>query len=170
MASAGSGGLLDYDRLTDRLQSRRLPEALYRDTLTIYGASRSGGNTRRPERVEGPPEAVHVRRELASRNLCTTHCGEIFFARRWMLWRDKQVYLIVHAFAKAIGYDLDEHGVAVIDAMNNGHPPRSQPQPARCQSWLAVFDGDNASARGYVQQIMDRQFDPQFVAQRCHLS
>jgi putative ATP-dependent endonuclease of OLD family len=93
--------------------------------------------------------------------------GEIFFARRWILVEGQAEYLIVHALAKAIGYDLDEHGVAVIDAMNNGHPATFAAL-ARALSipWLAVFDGDNAG-HGYVQKITDRHFDPELVAQRC---
>ena len=31
-------------------------------------------------------------------------------------------YLIVHALGRAQDYDLDEHGVSVIDAQNNGSP------------------------------------------------
>jgi putative ATP-dependent endonuclease of OLD family len=167
---AGSGGLLVYDRLTATLTVNGVfPEALYRNTLAVYGAH--------PDRA-----VIHgVLRELKDRSMLFMSDeelasletfarrirGEIFFARRWILVEGQAEYLIVHALAKAIGYDLDEHGVAVIDAMNNGHPATFAAL-ARALSipWLAVFDGDNAG-HGYVQKITDRHFDPELVAQRC---
>jgi hypothetical protein len=42
--------------------------------------------------------------------------GEIFFARRWLIVEGQAEYLIVHSLARSLGYDLDEHGVSVIDA------------------------------------------------------
>ena len=77
-------------------------------------------------------------------------------------------YLVVHALARALGYDLDEHGVSVIDAQNNGNPDTFAAL-ARALSipWLAVFDGDDAG-QGYVQAIARRGFTETDVAQRCH--
>ena len=71
--------------------------------------------------------------------------GEIFFAERWLIVEGQADYLIVHAMACALGYDLDRHGVAVIDAQNNGSPAIFAAL-ARALSipWLAVFDGDQA--------------------------
>lgn len=76
-------------------------------------------------------------------------------------------YLVVHALARALGYDLDEYGVSVIDAVNNGHPAMFAAL-ARALSipWLAVFDGDDAG-NVYCQSIGNRHFEPAFVAARC---
>jgi putative ATP-dependent endonuclease of OLD family len=167
---AGSGGLLLYERPTQTLTVQgTLPENLYRDLLTVYGnhADRA---------------VIHgVLRELKERTILFMSDdelsaletfarrirGEIFFARRWMIVEGQAEYLIVHALARAIGYDLDEHGVSVIDSMNNGHPATFAAL-ARALSipWLAVFDGDDAGQQ-YVQAIIDRQFAPAVVAQRC---
>jgi putative ATP-dependent endonuclease of OLD family len=69
--------------------------------------------------------------------------------------------------ARALGYDLDEHGVAVIDAVNNGNPATFAAL-ARALSipWLAVFDGDPAGV-GYCDSIGNRHFPPAVVTQKC---
>ena len=167
---AASGGLLLYDRPTQTLTVLgTLPEHLYRDLLTAYGTH--------PDRA-----VIHgVLRDLKDRSLLFMSDeelfaletfarrirGEIFFARRWLIVEGQAEYLIVHALGRAVGYDLDEHGVSVIDAMNNGHPATFAAL-ARALSipWLAVLDGDQAGQQ-YVQAITDRQFAPAFVAQRC---
>jgi putative ATP-dependent endonuclease of OLD family len=93
--------------------------------------------------------------------------GEIFFAQRWMIVEGQGEYLIVHALARALAYDLDEHGVSVIDAQNNGYPPRfATLARALGIPWLGVFDGDQAG-QAYCRGITDCGFDPAFVAQRC---
>jgi putative ATP-dependent endonuclease of OLD family len=167
---AASGGLLLYDRPTQILTVLgALSEDLYRDLLTAYGTH--------PDRA-----VIHgVLRDLKDRSLLFMSDeelfaletfarrirGEIFFARRWLIIEGQAEYLIVHALGRAVGYDLDEHGVSVIDAMNNGHPATFAAL-ARALSipWLAVLDGDQAGQQ-YVQAITDRQFAPAFVAQRC---
>ena len=167
---AASGGLLLYDRPTQNLTVLGvLSEDLYRDLLTAYGTH--------PDRA-----VIHgVLRDLKDRSLLFMSDeelfaletfarrirGEIFFARRWLIIEGQAEYLIVHALGRAVGYDLDEHGVSVIDAMNNGHPATFAAL-ARALSipWLAVLDGDQAGQQ-YVQAITGRQFAPAFVAQRC---
>ena len=42
--------------------------------------------------------------------------GEIFFAERWLIVEGQADYLIVHALAHAMEYDLDGYRVSVIDA------------------------------------------------------
>lgn len=167
---ANSGGLLEYDRASQTLTvNGKLEEQRYRDLLACYGNN--------PDRA-----VIHgVLRELRDRSLLFIDDdelraletfarrirGEIFFARRWLIVEGQAEYLIVHALARELDYDLDEHGVSLIDAMNNGHPAtfaalaRSLGIP-----WLAVFDGDNAGQQ-YVQSITARDFDAAFVAQRC---
>lgn len=167
---AGSGGLLLYDRPTQTLTVLgTLPENLYRDLLTAYGTH--------PDRavIQGVLRDLKDRSILfmsdeelsALETFARRIRGEIFFARRWLIVEGQAEYLIVHALGRAIGYDLDEHGVSVIDAMNNGHPATFAAL-ARALSipWLAVLDGDQAGQQ-YVQAITGRQFGPAFVAQRC---
>lgn len=167
---AGSGGLIEYDRAAQTLTVRgRLDEQRYRDLLACYGAHADRA------------VITGVLRELRDRSLLFISDdelrqletfarrirGEIFFARRWMIVEGQGEYLIVHALARCLGYDLDEHGVALIDSVNNGHPAlfaalaRSLGIP-----WTAVFDGDQAG-QAYVNALIARGFDPAFVAQRC---
>ena len=92
--------------------------------------------------------------------------GEIFFAERWLIVEGQADYLIVHAMACALGYDLDRHGVAVIDAQNNGSPAIFAAL-ARAISipWLAVFDGDQAGV-GFKQAIANRGFSDEELSKR----
>jgi putative ATP-dependent endonuclease of OLD family len=166
----GSGELLNYDRTPQILTvNGKLDEGRYRALLTCYGA-------------HSDRAVIHgVLRELRDRSLLFVADdelkaletfarrirGEIFFARRWMIVEGQAEYLIVHALARQLGYDLDEHGVSVIDAVNNGHPATfAVLARALGIPWLAVLDGDDAG-RGYCQSITGRDFDPAFVTTRC---
>jgi putative ATP-dependent endonuclease of the OLD family len=167
---AGCGGLLAYDRPSQTLTVRgKLPEAIYRALLICYGTH--------PDRAV----VTDALRDLRDRSLLyiddaelralETYArrirGEIFFARRWMIVEGQGEYLLVHALARCLNYDLDEHGVSVIDAMNNGHPATFAALARALHiPWVAVFDGDPAGQR-YVQAIADRDFEPAFVTQRC---
>jgi putative ATP-dependent endonuclease of OLD family len=76
-------------------------------------------------------------------------------------------YLIVHALARALSYDLDEYGVSVIDAVNNGHPAAfAALARALGIPWIAVLDGD-AAGQDYVESIIRRGFDAAAISQRC---
>jgi putative ATP-dependent endonuclease of OLD family len=94
--------------------------------------------------------------------------GEIFFARRWFLVEGQAEFHLVHALGRAFGYDLDEHGTAVIDVQNNGNPvifavlARALGIP-----WIAVFDGDPAG-KAYVKKIARRAFERAEILRRCH--
>lgn len=94
--------------------------------------------------------------------------GEIFFARRWFLVEGQAEYHVVQGMSRALGYDLDEHGVALIDAQNNGNPAifavlaRALGIP-----WIAVFDGDVAG-KAYVRRILKRGFEKAEILRRCH--
>ena len=93
--------------------------------------------------------------------------GEIFFAERWLIVEGQADYLIVHALADAMGYDLDEHGVSVIDAQNNGNPATfAALARALDVPWLAVFDGDDAG-KDYMETIARRGFGDAERAERC---
>lgn len=167
---AGSGGFLEYERAAESLTvNGRLEEPLYRNLLTCYGAH--------PDRAT----ITGVLRQLQDESLlfigddelraletfARRIRGEIFFAHRWMIVEGQAEYLVVHALARQLGYDLDEHGVSLIDAQNNGNP-ETFAVLARALGipWLAVFDGDDAG-QGYVQSIAARDFDAAEVARRC---
>lgn len=167
---ANSLGLLTYDRGRHVLTvAGKLDQATYRALLTCYATH--------PDRA-----VIHgVLRELQEQSILympddelralETYArrirGEIFFARRWMIVEGQAEYLLVHALARQLDYDLDEHGVSVIDAVNNGHPATfAALARALGIPWLAVLDGDDAGDR-YLRAITRRDFDPAFVKQRC---
>ena len=168
---AGPNGLL-YDRATQTLTIEgKLSEETFRNLLTCYADH--------PDRA-----VVHgVLRDLKNRSVlyipddelqaletfARRIRGEIFFARRWLIVEGQAEYLIVHAAARQLRYDLDEHGVSVIDAANNGNPAIfAALARALGIPWLAVLDGDEAG-QGYIQAITARDFDPAFVAERCKM-
>ena len=167
---AGSGGLLSYDRAAQTLTvGGKLEEAGYRDLLACYGTHAERAvihgvlrELRDKSLLYMPDDELRALETFARRIR-----GEIFFARRWLIVEGQAEYLIVHALARALGYDLDEHGVSVIDAVNNGHPATfAALARALGIPWLGVFDGDTAG-QGYVRAISARDFTPAEVALRC---
>lgn len=78
--------------------------------------------------------------------------GEIFFARQWLLVEGPCEYLLVRALGQALGYDLDQHGVAIVDFQNNGN---AGVYPALADAfaipWNMVTDGDPESAKFKIQ-------------------
>lgn len=166
----GSGGHLTYERASQTLTvGGKLEEPTYRSLLTCYGTH--------PDRA-----VIHgVLRELRNKSLlyipddelqaletfARRIRGEIFFARRWFIVEGQAEYLLVHGLGQGLGYDLDEYGVSVIDAKNNGNPDTfAALARALGIPWLGVVDGD-AAGLGYVQSIIARDFDAAFVADRC---
>lgn len=93
--------------------------------------------------------------------------GEIFFAERWLIVEGQSDYLVMHALAHAMHYNLDEHGVSVIDAKNSGSPDKFA-MLARALNipWLAIFDGDE-EGRKLIRQISNRGFDDDEINERC---
>jgi putative ATP-dependent endonuclease of the OLD family len=167
---ANSGGLLTYERAAQTITvAGKLEEAIYRALLTCYG--------NHPERAV----ITGVLRQLRDKSLlylpdqelraletfARRIRGEIFFARRWMIVEGQAEYLLVHGLGQGLGYDLDEHGVSVIDAKNNGSPDTfAALARALGIPWLGVVDGDPAGL-GYVRDIAARDFEAAFVAERC---
>lgn len=93
--------------------------------------------------------------------------GEIFFAERWLIVEGQADYLIVHAIAHSLDYDLDQHGVSVIDAQNNGSPAIfAALARALAIPWLAVFDGDTAGME-FIKSIEKRGFNATDIQRRC---
>lgn len=156
---AESHGRLDYDPVSETLTVRgALDNGHYRALLTCCGA-----HDRRAE----IGIALRDLRDRASRYVADDELrdldtfarrmrGEIFFAERWLIVEGQADHLLVHALASAQDYDLDQHGVAVIDAQNNGNPATfAALARALAIPWLAVFDGDEAGRR-YVEAIRRR--------------
>ena len=167
---ANSAGLLSYERASNRLTvNGELDEHRYRDLQQAYGnhperAVVSGvlRKLRDDSRLFISDEELRALETFARRIR-----GEIFFAKRWFIVEGQAEYLLVHAIARALNYDLDENGVSVIDSVNNGHPSHFAVL-ARAFSipWLGVFDDDQAG-RGYCEAIAHRNFVQDFVDRRC---
>jgi putative ATP-dependent endonuclease of the OLD family len=84
--------------------------------------------------------------------------GEIFFARRWILVEGVTEHLLVHALGSALGWNVDAHGVSVIDFQQSGS---AGIYPALAEAfgipWHMIVDGDAESAK-FKQQILSRGF------------
>ena len=152
----GSAGRLKYDRASETLTvDGALDKQTYRALLRCCD-----GHERRAE-LEGILRELRGRSSLyigddelqSLETYARRMRGEIFFAERWLIVEGQADYLIVHAVARTMDYDLDEHGVSVIDAQNNGHPSTFAALARALDiPWLAVFDGDEAG-RNYVESI-----------------
>jgi len=167
---AGSGGLLDYDRAAETLTVHgKLDEQRYQDLLTCYDTHADRADIHSVLRGLRDRALLFIGDEelRALETFARRIRGEIFFARRWFIVEGQAEYLLVHAIARELGYDLDEHGVAVIDAQNNGNPVIfAALARALAIPWLAVFDGDGAG-HGYCQSIVARDFEAACVERRC---
>ena len=165
-----SSGLLHYDSASETLNVEgRLDDGRYRELLACCGT-----HDRRREIVPTlrdlrdrsslymTDEELHALETFARRMR-----GEIFFAERWLIVEGQADYLLVHAIAQAQRYDLDQHGVAVIDAQNNGNPATfAALARALAIPWLAVFDGDGAG-QDYVRSIGARGFADEELKRWC---
>ena len=165
-----SAGRLKYEPASETLTvAGSLDEGTYRKLLRCCG-----GHERRTE-LEGILKDLRDRSSLyigddelqSLETYARRMRGEIFFAERWLIVEGQADYLIVHALAHAMDYDLDEHGVSVIDAQNNGNPDTfAVLARALGIPWLAVFDGDKAG-QDYVKAIAKRGFSDGELAERC---
>ncbi len=167
---ANNPGLLEFDLAGQTITvNGKLEDAVYRDLLSCYGTHTDCAvihgilcDLRDRSLLFIDNDELRALETFARRIR-----GEIFFATRWMIVEGQAEYLIVHVLARELGYDLDEHGVSLMDAMNNGNPTTfAVLARALGIPWLTVFDGD-AAGDGYTQTITNRDFDPAFVAQRC---
>ena len=165
-----SNGRLRYDAAAETLTVRGvLEEKTFRTLLACCGS-----HDRRRE-LEGVLRDLRTRsalyiddEELGSLETYARRMrGEVFFADRWLIVEGQADYLIVHALASALDYDLDAHGVSVIDAQNNGHPATFAALARALEiPWLAVFDGDGAG-KDFVNAIGRRGFNEDELARRC---
>ena len=168
---AKSPELLSYQRASKLLTVHGiLNKDIYRDLLTCCGS-----DDRRPElasrlRDLRDRSSLYVADDelQALETYARRMRGEIFFAERWLIVEGQTDYLLVHATAHALDYNLDRYGVAVIDAQNNGNPATfAVLARALGIPWLAVFDGDKAG-RDFVKSIENRGFDSTELEMRCH--
>jgi putative ATP-dependent endonuclease of the OLD family len=169
-AVVASAGLLEYERASQELTvNGKLTTPVYRQLLACY-TTPEGRNSVHPILRKLYDESTLFVSDTELRALETYARrirGEIFFARKWMLVEGQSEYLIVQALSQALGYSFDEHGIALIDAANNGDPATfTVLARALGIPWCAVFDGDPEGGR-YVRSIEGRDFDPALVAQRC---
>ncbi len=95
--------------------------------------------------------------------------GEIFFAEGWLIVEGQSDFMIIHAVADTLHYNLDKHGISVIDTQNNGNPA-SFVILARALNipWQAVFDNDQAG-KSYIDRIRNHGFDDTQISKKCHL-
>jgi putative ATP-dependent endonuclease of OLD family len=165
---ANSGGLLIYDGgLSELVINGTLPTPIYNNLLSIYhghaemAALHAKLRAARDASLQFIPDDELTKLETFARRIR----GEIFFANKWLLVEGQSEYHLVHGMAKAMGYDFDEHGVAVIDFQNNGNPEcfaalaRSLGYP-----WVMVVDGDIAGNQ-FLSAVGNRNFTPAQMAQ-----
>ncbi len=165
-----SAGLLQYENAVGTLTVNGvLDEQQYRALLRLYGSHEDRSEIERALRDLRDRSTLYIPDgELqALETFARRTRGEIFFAVRWMIVEGQADYLVAHAVAQALSYDLDQHGVAVIDAKNNGSPAAfAALARALGIPWLAVFDGDDEGEK-YIRSIRNRGFGEDDVNRRC---
>lgn len=93
--------------------------------------------------------------------------GEVFFAGRWALVEGQCEFLLLHAISEALGWPLDQHGVAVIDFQNNGSPGIYASLAAAFEiDWRIVVDGDAAGDK-YLKLLRGKGFREQELIERA---
>ena len=167
---AESAGLLSYEPAAKVLTVHGiLDESTYRVLLACCGSDK-----RRDELVSQlidlrDRSSLYVADDelQALETFAQRMRGEIFFAERWLIVEGQADYRLVDSIAHALEYDLDQYGVSVIDAKNNGSPGTfAALARALGIPWLAVFDGDSAGKK-YIQSIRKRGFNDNQLRERC---
>lgn len=168
----GSGGLLEYESRQGVLTAKgRIDERTYRKLQScLSNHERRFAISAALKRLRDESALCMADSELQSLETWARRMrGEVFFAEKWMIVEGQADYLIVEALAQALDYDLDEHGVTLIDAQNNGNPAAfAALARALGIPWLAVFDGDRAG-REFQASILNRGFDADEVQRRCRM-
>lgn len=168
---AASGGLLEYDGgLSELVIKGSLPTPTYNSLLAAcqgqadMAAMHAKLRAARDASLEFLPDEDLQKLETFARRIR----GEIFFANKWLLVEGQSEYHLVHGMAKAMNFDLDEHGVAVIDFANNGNCGMfTALARALGFPWTMVVDGDMAGNQ-YIASVQSRNFSPAQVAQLTH--
>lgn len=169
---ANAGGQLTYESASETLTVHgALDEGRYRALLRCCGKDEQRGELQSRLRDLRDRSSLYVTDDelRALETYARRMRGEIFFAERWLIVEGQTDHLLAHAIAHALDYDLDRHGVSVIDAQNNGTPaPFAALARALDVAWFAVFDGDEAG-QGFVQSIQGRGFSEDELANRCRI-
>ena len=165
-----SAGLLSYDPLSQTLTvNGSLDEKTYRRLLACCKDCEDRKDLEAVFRDLRDRSSLYISEaELQSLETFAKRMrGEIFFAARWLIVEGQADFLIAHAVAHALDFDLDQHGVAVIDAQNNGNPATfAALARALGISWSAAFDGD-VGGQKYRRDLSDRGFDAEELDLRC---
>lgn len=167
----GSHGLLEHDHRTGVLTAKGQVDESTFSKLQHCFADHDGVdeistalNELRSESVLYMPDDELQKLESWARRMR----GEVFFAEKWMIVEGSSDYLIVEALAQALDYDLDEHGVTLIDAKSSGDPV-SFAALARALRipWVAVFDRDRGG-NDVMAGMQKRGFDHEEL-RRCRM-
>lgn len=169
---AKSGGFLTYERASETLTVHgALDKSTYRDLLAC--CARKERRTKVEQRLRDLRECSSLYIDDGELQALETYArrmrGEIFFAERWLIVEGQTDYLLVHAIAHALDYDLDQHSISVIDARNNGDPTTFAALARALDiPWLAVFDGDRAG-REMKCALASRGFSDKELGERCQI-
>ena len=166
---ANSGGSLTYEGASATLTVHRaLDQNTYRKLLACCASDGRRSELQGRLRDLRDRSSLHVTDDelQALETFARRMRGEIFFAERWLIVEGQADYLLVHAMAHALEYDLDQHGVSVIDAQNNGNPATfAALARALAIPWFAVFDHEEGE--GFKRAIRNRGFHDAEIEERC---
>lgn len=152
----GSAGRLTYDRSTTTMWvNGKLEQEDFRELLKVFHNHQQQAEIFLELRRVFEESKKYVSDEELQKleTFVRRMRGEVFFAHRWLLVEGQTEHHLVHAIGVALDYNLDAHGVAVIDVQNNGSA-RGFVALARALAipWLAVFD-DDEGGQASMQQI-----------------
>lgn len=158
---AASGDLIEYDSgLGELVVHGVLPQNHFQSLLIAYHGSPDTAEHHailrklKDKSVEFIADDELVQLETFARRIR----GEIFFARKWLLVEGQSEYHLAHGMARAMNFDLDENGTAVIDFQNNGSPQAfASLARALGYPWAMVVDGDQAG-NSYIAHVAARGF------------
>lgn len=164
-----SGGKILYDQgLGEIVVKGRLDESEYRELLVAYHGRLDTPDlhSRLRSLLDGSKKFIADEELDQLETFARRIRGEIFFAHKWFLVEGQSEYNLVHGIASGLNYNLDEHGVSVIDFQNNGN---AQCFAALARAlgypWIMLVDGD-AAGSSYMTAVENRGFDAPEVARR----
>ena len=170
IADKSNGHLHYQDKVGTLTVNGKLDKDTYHAVLTCYGNHDERDSVTKDISDLRKRSSLYVDDDVL--RALETHAqrmrGEIFFAKRWLIVEGQSDFLIVHALADIMGYNLDNYGVSVIDTQNNGSA-KSFTMLARAFDipWQAVFDGDREGKK-LVRQIKQSGLTDAEVKNQCH--
>lgn len=94
--------------------------------------------------------------------------GEIFFARKWLLVEGQSEHILLNGLGDALEYNLDKHGIAVIDYRNNGSiGPFAALARAFDIPWVALIDNDEQGASS-LQELVKHGFSAAEITDKTY--